>query len=165
VIDADIPRDRSRRPDGAGLRALPVTDRLLPRAADIRGGDSARDGYGIGGYGADLAEPRGHILCRGPVIATRNLLLAANPLHPGRRPAVHEPLHTAGWTDPKAAAWRMRSGLPNVHLEFGFPIVKLNPAQKRFPIDSPESFQLWTESWNWGRFRRSFRPRIRVHSR
>ncbi len=45
----------------------------------------------------------------------------------------------AGWTDPKA------SGLANALrlvetfvLEFGFPIVKLNPAQNQFPMDGPE---------------------------
>jgi len=45
----------------------------------------------------------------------------------------------AGWTDPKAC------GLPNALRiaeicvrELGFPLVKMNPAQNRFPIDSPE---------------------------
>ena len=45
----------------------------------------------------------------------------------------------AGWTDPKACglAGALRIAETCV-VEFGFPIVKLNPAQNRFPIDSPE---------------------------
>lgn len=45
----------------------------------------------------------------------------------------------AGWTDPKACGVKnaIRIAKVCVH-EFGFPAVKMNPAQNRFPIDSPE---------------------------
>ena len=45
----------------------------------------------------------------------------------------------AGWTDPKACGLASALRLAEIFvLEFGFPIVKLNPAQNRYPIDSPE---------------------------
>jgi predicted TIM-barrel fold metal-dependent hydrolase len=45
----------------------------------------------------------------------------------------------AGWTDPKGCGVgnALRIAEVCVH-EFGFPIVKMNPAQNRYPIDSPE---------------------------
>jgi predicted TIM-barrel fold metal-dependent hydrolase len=45
----------------------------------------------------------------------------------------------AGWTDPKACGLKGALRLAEIFVtEFGFPIVKLNPAQNRYPIDSPE---------------------------
>ncbi len=45
----------------------------------------------------------------------------------------------AGWTDPKACGLASALRLAEVFVrEFGFPIVKMNPAQNRYPIDSPE---------------------------
>ncbi len=49
----------------------------------------------------------------------------------------------AGWTDPRAcglgnALRIVESGVR----ELGFPVVKMNPAQNRYPIDSPEVLQV-----------------------
>lgn len=79
---------------------------------------------------------------RGPDRAANfDALLAANRYvfeaarrHPRR-------LIPAGWTDP--AGLGLDGALRLVEIcvrEFGFAIVKLNPAQNRFPIDSPEVF-------------------------
>lgn len=49
----------------------------------------------------------------------------------------------AGWTDPRALG--LERALELIELcvkEFGFPIVKINPAQNHFPIDSKEVFIL-----------------------
>lgn len=49
----------------------------------------------------------------------------------------------AGWTDPKALG--LDGALEIVErciTEFGFPIVKINPAQNEFPIDSDEVFSI-----------------------
>ncbi len=44
----------------------------------------------------------------------------------------------AGWTDPKALGEDAAARLVQTCVEeWGFPIVKLNPAQNRYPIDSP----------------------------
>ncbi len=44
----------------------------------------------------------------------------------------------AGWTDPKALGEDEAAQLVQLCVEeWGFPIVKMNPAQNRFPIDSP----------------------------
>jgi predicted TIM-barrel fold metal-dependent hydrolase len=44
----------------------------------------------------------------------------------------------AGWTDPKACGERNALRIAETCvLEFGFPIVKMNPAQNQFPIDGP----------------------------
>jgi predicted TIM-barrel fold metal-dependent hydrolase len=67
------------------------------------------------------------------------ILLAANRYirdaaerHPNR-------FFPAGWTDPKACGLKSALHLVEIFvLDFGFPIVKLNPAQNRYPIDSPE---------------------------
>jgi len=60
-------------------------------------------------------------------------------------------VHRRGWTDPKACGLAGALKIAETCVvEFGFPIVKLNPAQNRFPIDSPESYAWWTGSWNWG---------------
>ena len=45
----------------------------------------------------------------------------------------------AGWTDPQACGVENAIRIAEICVrEFGFPIVKMNPAQNRFPIDSPE---------------------------
>ena len=45
----------------------------------------------------------------------------------------------AGWTDPKACGVRNAIRIAETCVrEFGFAFVKLNPAQNRYPIDSPE---------------------------
>jgi predicted TIM-barrel fold metal-dependent hydrolase len=42
----------------------------------------------------------------------------------------------AGWTDPKALGFENAAKLADICVqEFGFPIVKMNPAQNQFPID------------------------------
>jgi predicted TIM-barrel fold metal-dependent hydrolase len=51
----------------------------------------------------------------------------------------------AGWTDPKACG--LANALRIVETcvrEFGFPIVKLNPAQNSYPIDSPAVLEIVT---------------------
>jgi len=47
--------------------------------------------------------------------------------------------------------------------EWGFPVVKLNPAQNEYPIDSPSWCTWWTGSSRLAPFRRSILERIRVH--
>lgn len=43
-----------------------------------------------------------------------------------------------GWTDPKALGLESALRLVDtLTLEFGFPVIKMNPAQNAFPIDSP----------------------------
>ena len=66
------------------------------------------------------------------LLAANRYIRDAAARHPNR-------FFPAGWTDPRA------SGLSNalrltetLVAEFGFPIVKLNPAQNQYPIDSPE---------------------------
>ncbi len=49
----------------------------------------------------------------------------------------------AGWTDPKACGLDGAIRIAETCVrEFGFPIVKMNPAQNRYPIDSPEVLAL-----------------------
>lgn len=49
----------------------------------------------------------------------------------------------SGWTDPKALGLDRARKLTDILVkEFGFPIVKMNPAQNSYPIDSPEVFAL-----------------------
>lgn len=49
----------------------------------------------------------------------------------------------AGWTDPRALGPQRAAELVDICIyEFGFPIVKLNPAQNAFPIDSEPSVAL-----------------------
>jgi predicted TIM-barrel fold metal-dependent hydrolase len=48
-------------------------------------------------------------------------------------------LIAAGWTDPKACGHKNALRLAEIFVcEFGFPIVKMNPAQNRYAIDGPE---------------------------
>lgn len=66
-------------------------------------------------------------------------LLAANRYIRESADRYPEKFIPAGWTDPKACglANALRLAEICVH-EFGFPLVKMNPAQNRYPIDSPE---------------------------
>jgi predicted TIM-barrel fold metal-dependent hydrolase len=49
----------------------------------------------------------------------------------------------AGWIDPKACGFNGAIRIAETCVrEFGFPIVKMNPAQNRYPIDSPEVLAL-----------------------
>jgi predicted TIM-barrel fold metal-dependent hydrolase len=46
---------------------------------------------------------------------------------------------TSGWTDPRACGVSHACRIAEICVrEFGFVVVKMNPAQNRFPIDSPE---------------------------
>lgn len=50
----------------------------------------------------------------------------------------------AGWTDPKALGMEKALELAEICVEeFGFPIVKLNPAQNAFPLDSENVFTVF----------------------
>ena len=52
----------------------------------------------------------------------------------------------AGWTDPKALGMERAIKLTRQCVQdFGFPIVKLNPAQNRFPIDSSQVIEIVDE--------------------
>lgn len=54
-----------------------------------------------------------------------------------------EKLIPAGWTDPKALGLGKALELTEICiLKLGFPIVKMNPAQNAFPIDSDEVFRI-----------------------
>ncbi|PRY90689.1 amidohydrolase family protein [Mongoliibacter ruber] len=49
----------------------------------------------------------------------------------------------AGWVDPKALGVKnCLKALDILILEYGFPIVKMNPAQNQFYLDSPEVFEI-----------------------
>lgn len=49
----------------------------------------------------------------------------------------------AGWTDPKALGYENAAKLADICVnEFGFAIVKMNPAQNQFPIDSEVVFDM-----------------------
>lgn len=49
----------------------------------------------------------------------------------------------AGWTDPKSLGTEGALKLVDILIgELGFPIVKMNPAQNSYPIDSPEVFKV-----------------------
>lgn len=49
----------------------------------------------------------------------------------------------AGWTDPKALGLELASDMVKQCIEqFRFPIVKLNPAQNEYPIDSDEVIKI-----------------------
>lgn len=49
----------------------------------------------------------------------------------------------AGWTDPKALGAENARKLSEICIrDFGFPIVKMNPAQNAFPIDSKEVYRI-----------------------
>ncbi len=66
-------------------------------------------------------------------------LLAANTYVREAARLFPERFIAAGWTDPKACSLRGALGMAETCVrEFGFPIVKMNPAQNRYPIDSPE---------------------------
>jgi predicted TIM-barrel fold metal-dependent hydrolase len=67
------------------------------------------------------------------LLAANRYVLDAALAHPMR-------FIPAGWTDPKACGLENALRLAATFVrEFGFPIVKMNPAQNRFPIDSPEA--------------------------
>jgi predicted TIM-barrel fold metal-dependent hydrolase len=70
-----------------------------------------------------------------------NALLAANRyVHDAARRFPRR-LIPAGWTDPAGLGLDGALRLVEVCVrEFGFAVVKMNPAQNRFPIDSPEVF-------------------------
>jgi len=49
----------------------------------------------------------------------------------------------AGWTDPKALSFDKAKEIVELCvMEYGFSIVKMNPAQNEFPIDSPEVIRM-----------------------
>jgi len=49
----------------------------------------------------------------------------------------------SGWVDPKALELEDSKTLARICVrEFGFPFVKMNPAQNAYPIDSPEVFEM-----------------------
>ena len=66
-------------------------------------------------------------------------LLAANRYVSESADAYPSQIIPAGWTDPKALGLESALRLVEICvLEFGFPLVKMNPAQNEYPIDSPE---------------------------
>ena len=70
-----------------------------------------------------------------------NALLASNKYVFEFANQFPERILPAGWTDPKALGLEKAVELTEkLVLEFGFPIVKMNPAQNQFPIDSEMTY-------------------------
>jgi predicted TIM-barrel fold metal-dependent hydrolase len=73
-------------------------------------------------------------------------LLAANRYIYDTAVKYPEKFIPGGWTDPKALGFEKALKLAEICVkEFGFAIVKLNPAQNQFPIDSPQVTDMVTE--------------------
>ncbi|WP_157638216.1 amidohydrolase family protein [Flexithrix dorotheae] len=71
------------------------------------------------------------------------LLMAANHHIHQSALAYTEKIIPAGWTDPKALGIELAMKVVDICMkEYGFAIVKMNPAQNAYPIDSPEVFQV-----------------------
>lgn len=94
--------------------------------------------------GVDMAliwqNPHATVYSGDPESDTRTLLAANRYVRDsaGRYPERFIP---AGWVDPKACGLaRTLEMVDTLVREFGFTIVKLNPAQNRYPIDSPTAF-------------------------
>ncbi len=67
------------------------------------------------------------------LLAANRYIFDAVQAHPDR-------IIPAGWTDPTALGPERALEMAELCIrEFGFPVVKLNPAQNRFPIDSTDS--------------------------
>ena len=74
------------------------------------------------------------------------LLLGANRAIAGLAERWPTRIIPAGWTDPKALGPARAAELARICVEeFGFPVVKMNPAQNSYPIDDP-----WCRSWSIG---------------
>lgn len=70
-----------------------------------------------------------------------NSLLKANRYIYEARVKYPDKIIPAGWTDPKALGKELAIKLANTLVnEFGFPVVKMNPAQNKFPIDSDDVY-------------------------
>ena len=66
------------------------------------------------------------------------LLLGANRAIAGLAERWPTRIIPAGWTDPKALGTARAAELARICVEeFGFPVVKMNPAQNAYPIDDP----------------------------
>jgi predicted TIM-barrel fold metal-dependent hydrolase len=137
VIDAD-----AHATDTAGL-----TGRLLERYQSEEGyyhgrPVSVEDIIGeMGGAGIDMA-----LIWQNPATTARSddadentaALLAANAYIRDAARRFPSRFVPAGWTDPKACGLDGAMQIAETCVrEFGFPIVKMNPAQNRYPIDSP----------------------------
>ena len=74
--------------------------------------------------------------------ANHAALLAANRYIADAALAHPERFIPAGWTDPKALGFERSAALVETLIErFGFVVVKMNPAQNAYPIDSEDVFR------------------------
>lgn len=78
-------------------------------------------------------------------------LLKANQYIYEARVSNQDKFIPAGWTDPKALGLDLAIKLAEVLVnDFGFPIVKMNPAQNQFPIDSDDVMVVLEKIVNMG---------------
>lgn len=100
----------------------------------------------MGGAGIEMAliwQNPAATACSDSAEGNQAALLAANAYI--RDAACRAPTRfiAAGWTDPKACGLERAIQVAETCVrEFGFPIVKMNPAQNRYPIDSPDVLAL-----------------------
>jgi predicted TIM-barrel fold metal-dependent hydrolase len=138
VIDGDVhPSDPAALPPAISERVEQdpnyfhgrplLSDHLLPKM-DQAGVDMALcwQNPAVLPYGDDQAE---NALRLGAANERINALAIRHP----------ERVIPAGWTDPKALGTHRAIDLARRCVEeFGMPVVKMNPAQNQYPIDSPE---------------------------
>lgn len=96
--------------------------------------------------GVDLAHcwqnPSATVYGEDPA-ANFDALLAANRYVHDAASRLPTRIVPAGWTDPKALGVDRACRLASICVrEFGFGVVKMNPAQNRYPIDSDEVFRV-----------------------
>ena len=137
VIDADThPSDPRTLPPAMAARVAadpgyfhgrPISGEELLAELDVSGVDMALawQNPAATAYPGDPAGNRAALLAANRYVAD----LAAR--HPTR-------IIPAGWTDPRALGVAAACALAQLCVrELGMPVVKLNPAQNRFPIDDP----------------------------
>ncbi len=138
VIDADAhATDVANLP--GGLRARLESTEGYYHGRPLSAEDLIRE---MDGAGIDMAliwQNPAATVYSGDAQANTGALLSANSyIHDAARsfPTRFIP---AGWTDPKACGIENAIRIADTCVrEFGFAIVKMNPAQNRYPIDSPE---------------------------
>ena len=151
AIDADthisdlslLSEGERRRHDDAGAgyyHGRPVSAEELIAEMDLAGVDMA----------LVWQNPSATVYCDNPernteaLAAANRYVCAAARRHPAR-------LIPAGWVDPKACGLQNTLRLVDILVgEFGFFLVKLNPAQNHFMMDSPEALAVVDRILDWG---------------
>lgn len=119
-------RERLRRHPNY-YQGRPISAAELVRDMDLAGVDMALcwQNPAVLAYGSDQAR-------------NFELLLGANQAIAGIATRYPTRIIPAGWTDPKALGPENAGELARICVEeWGFPVVKMNPAQNSYPIDDP----------------------------